>query len=84
MPRTCLVATQDKVPVCKAVVYTSNGNSCKQMLEAVPQLKGLKIITPYDKEKGDVLTRARARARTQTTDPKPSPNPNQVTCLSSA
>ena len=37
--------------MCKAVVYTSNGNSCKKMLEAVPQLKGLKIITPDDKDK---------------------------------
>ena len=40
---------------CKVVVYTSNGDSCKAMLNAIPQLKGLKMVTPYDDEDGDVL-----------------------------
>lgn len=40
---------------CKVVVYTSNGDSCKAMLHAIPQLKGLKMVTPYDDEDGDVL-----------------------------
>ena len=44
-----------KTRECKVVVYTSNGDSCKAMLKAVPQLKGLKMITPYDDEEGDVL-----------------------------
>merc|ERR1712194_917415 len=39
---------------CKVVVFTSNGDSCKVLLKAIPQLKGLKVFTS-DEEEGDVL-----------------------------
>ena len=44
-----------KTRECKVVVYTSNGDSCNAMLNAIPQLQGLKMITPYDNDNGDVL-----------------------------
>ena len=69
---------EDTAPVCKVVVYTSNGDSCKALLEAIPQLKGLKIITPYDKDKAGAnlspSPNPNQLTRTQTTDPKPNPN----------
>jgi len=39
---------------CKVVVFTSNGDSCKELLNAIPQLKGLKVFFDGETE-GDVL-----------------------------
>ena len=34
--------------------FTSNGDSCKALLKAIPQLQGLTVFTS-DEEEGDVL-----------------------------
>ena len=41
---------------CRVVVFTSNGDSCMELLESVPQLKGCKLTRPSTPAtKGEVL-----------------------------
>lgn len=46
---------------CKVAIFTSNGDSCKAILNAIPQLQGLTVFTHGEKDKqgkkvmGDVL-----------------------------
>ena len=52
--------SREQVPLtaarkCKVVVFTSNGDSCKVLLKAIPQLQGLKVFTSDEETEGDVL-----------------------------
>ena len=48
-------AGEVKARECKVVVFTSNGDSCKALLNAIPQLQNVKVFTPDEKVQGDVL-----------------------------
>jgi len=53
--RKCIMPTSVTLPTrCKVVIFTSNGESCKALLKAIPQLKGLKVFFDGETE-GDVL-----------------------------
>jgi len=53
--KRCWRAGEVTARKCKAVVFTSNGDSCKVLLKAIPQLQGLKVFTSDEETEGDVL-----------------------------